>query len=87
MTFVSSLPHEALDENAHHIEVFPRLKVKGCSYGFWDPHYVCLKQRSFYLLHSPLLEIDEELTFFFLDLIHVFERLLKPCSKSIQEFL
>jgi hypothetical protein len=40
MTFVSSFPHEALDENVHHVGVFPRLKVKEYSYGFWDPLYV-----------------------------------------------
>jgi hypothetical protein len=85
MTFVSSFPNEALDENVRHIEVFPRLKVKGCSYDF-GILFMCFTQRSFYFLHSPFLEFSRQLTLFLLDFIHVFERLLKACFKSIQEF-
>jgi hypothetical protein len=86
MTFVSSFAHEALDENVHHIEVFPRLKVEGCSYDYWDPFDVFYPK---VILSSPFLisRVLWVVDLFLLDLIHVFERLLKPCFKTIQEFL
>ncbi len=71
MTFVSYFPHEALDENVHHIEVFPRLKVKGCAYGFLDPLYVFYPK---VILSSPfpISRVLSIVDLFLLDLIHVF---------------
>jgi hypothetical protein len=76
MTFVSSFPHEALDENVCHIEMFPRLKVKGCSYGFWDPFYVCYPK---VILSSPfpISRVLSVVDLSLLDLIQVFERLFE----------